>query len=63
MPLAPRAGESLPEHVARFRATEAKKRELQKLKAWFELEKQLNRKVELNAVLSSVITEPDQALS
>ena len=45
------------EHVARFRAIEAKKRERQQLEAKLEREKQFNRKVELNAALRSVSHE------
>jgi hypothetical protein len=57
IPLPPRTGESLSEHVARFQAIEAKKRERQQLEARLEREKQFNRKVELNAVLRSVSHE------
>ena len=63
IPLPPRAGESLAEHVARFRAIEAKKRERQQLEARLEREKQFNRKVELNAALRTVISELNKALS
>lgn len=51
IPLAPRAGESLADHVARFWAIEAKRRERQQLEARLKREKQFNRKVELNATL------------
>ena len=51
IPLPPRVGESLADHVARFRAIEAKKRERHQLEARLEREKQFNRKVELNAAL------------
>jgi len=54
IPLPPRAGESLAEHVARFRAIEAKNRERQQLEVKLEREKQFNRKVEMNAALRSV---------
>ena len=57
IPLPPRAGESLAEHVARFRAIEAKRRERQQLETRLEQEKQFNRKVELNAALRSVTGE------
>ena len=57
IPLPPRAGESLGDHVSRFRALEAKKRERQQLEARLEREKQFNRKVELNAALRSVSHE------
>jgi hypothetical protein len=63
IPLPPRAGESLANHVARFRAVEAKRRERQRLEARLEREKQFNRKVELNAALRSVIAELNKALS
>jgi hypothetical protein len=63
IPLPPRSGESLADHVARFRAIEAKKRERQQLEARLEREKQFNRKVELNAALRSVIAELNKALS
>lgn len=51
IPLPPRAGESLEEHIDRFQAIEAKNRERQQLVARLEREKQFNRKVELNAAL------------
>lgn len=51
IPLPPRAGECLADHVARFLALEAKRRERQHLEARLEREKQFNRKVELNATL------------
>ncbi|PTY00564.1 DUF4391 domain-containing protein [Spartobacteria bacterium LR76] len=57
IPLPPRAGESLANHVARFHATQAKRREQQQLEARLEREKQFNRKVELNAALRSVSHE------
>jgi len=57
IPLPPRAGESLAEHVARYRAVEAKMRERQQLEAKLEREKQFNRKVELNGALRSVSHE------
>lgn len=57
IPLPPRAGENLAEHVARYRAVEAKMRERQQLEAKLEREKQFNRKVELNGALRSVSHE------
>lgn len=57
IPLPPRAGESLADHVARFHAIETKRRERQQLEARLEREKQFNRKVELNAALRSVSRE------
>lgn len=57
IPLPPRAGESLADHVARFQAIETKRRERQQLEARLEREKQFNRKVELNAALRSVSHE------
>jgi len=57
IPLPPRAGESLAEHVARFQSIETKNRERQQLEARLEREKQFNRKVELNASLRSVSHE------
>ena len=52
IPLPPRAGEGIREHVARFKAIEAKEKERQQLEARLEQEKQFNRKVELNAALA-----------
>lgn len=57
IPLPPRPGESLADHVARLQAIEAKRRERQQLEARLEREKQFNRKVELSAALRSVTTE------
>lgn len=57
IPLPPRAGESLADHVARFQAIETKRRERQQLEVRLEREKQFNRKVELNAALRSVSHE------
>ncbi len=57
IPLSPRAGESLADHVARFRAIEAKRRERQQLEARLGREKQFNRKVELNAAVRDLQSE------
>lgn len=57
IPLSPRAGESLAEHVARFTASEAKQKARQQLEARLAQEKQFNRKVELNAALRSILHE------
>ena len=51
IPLPQLKGESLANHVARFRAIETKRRERQQLQTRLEREKQFNRKVELNAQL------------
>jgi hypothetical protein len=63
IPLPPRAGENLADHLARFRAIEAKNRERDQFETRLEREKQFNRKLELNAALRSVIAEINQALS
>ena len=55
--LPPRTGESLADHVARFRAIEAKRRERKLLETRLEREKQFNRKVELNARLRTADAE------
>ncbi len=52
-------GESLADHVARFRAIEAKRRERQQLEARLEREKQFNRKVELTAAVRDLQSELD----
>lgn len=57
IPLPPRAGEGICEHVARFNAIEAKEKERQQLKVRLDKEKQFNRKVELNAALRSLSHE------
>ncbi len=57
IPLPPRVGESLAEHVARFTAVDAKQKARQQLEARVAQEKQFNRKVELNATLRSVSRE------
>lgn len=57
IPLPPRAGESLAEQVARFRAIQSKTEEQRKLEARLSTEKQFNRKVELNAALRSLSQE------
>ena len=55
--LPPRTGESLADHVARFRAIEAKRRERKLLETRLERDKQFNRKVELNARLRTADAE------
>ena len=57
IPLPPREGESLAEHVARLQAFKSKHRERQQLEARLEREKQFNRKVELNAALRGLNSE------
>lgn len=57
IPLPPRPGEGLAEHVARFNELEAKKKVQQQLKARLAQEKQFNRKVELNAALRTLLQE------
>lgn len=57
IPLPPRPDESLADHVARFQAVEAKRRERQQLEARLDREIQFNRKVELNAALRSITAE------
>ena len=57
IPVPPRVGESLADHVARFRAIEAKKRERHQLEARLGREKQFNRKVDLNAALRSLTAD------
>jgi hypothetical protein len=51
MPLAPRAGESLQEHVWRAGQIRLKEAECRRLDAQLRKERQFNRKVEINAVL------------
>lgn len=51
IPLPPRPGEGLAEHVARFNELEAKQKARQQLETRLVQEKQFNRKVELNAAL------------
>ena len=57
IPLPPRPGEGIAEHVARFNAIEAKKKTRQQLEARLGQEKQFNRKVELNAAVRSLSQE------
>lgn len=57
IPLTPRAGETLGEQVARYNALLAKQRAQRQLEARLALEKQFNRKVELNAQLRTLNTE------
>ena len=57
IPLPPRAGEGIREHVARFNAIAAKEKERRQLEARLDKEKQFNRKVELNAALRSLSQE------
>jgi hypothetical protein len=57
IPLPPRAGESIREHIARFTAIAAKEKERRQLEARFDKENQFNRKVELNAALRSLSQE------
>ena len=57
IPLPPRAGEGIAEHVARFNLLEAKQKARQYLEARLAQEKQFNRKVELNAQLRALTAE------
>src|SRR5262245_38083773 len=57
IPLPPRTGEGIREHVARFNAIAAKEKERGQLEARFDKENQFNRKVELNAALRSLSQE------
>lgn len=57
IPLAPRVGEGIREHVARFIAIEGKEKERRQLATRLDQEKQFNRKVELNAALRSLSQE------
>jgi Domain of unknown function (DUF4391) len=57
IPLAPRPGESIRDHVARYLSIEAKKREAQQLESRLTKERQFNRKVELNATLRALNSE------
>jgi hypothetical protein len=57
IPLLPRIGEGIAEHVARFRELEAKRRTQQQVKLLIAQEKQFNRKVELNARLRALSAE------
>lgn len=57
IPLPPRTGEGIAEHVARFNTLEAKQKTKQQLEARLSKEKQFNRKVELSAALRSLVQE------
>lgn len=57
IPLAPRTGEGITEHVARFKLLEAKKKVQQQLEAQLAQEKQFNRKVDLNAAVRALNEE------
>lgn len=57
IPLSPRPGEGLAEHVARFNQLAAKRNVQQRLEARLAQEKQFNRKVELNAALRKLSQE------
>ena len=57
IPLPPRAGEDITEHVARFYAIAAKQKAHRELTARLAQEKQFNRKVALNAALRSMAQE------
>ena len=57
IPLAPRPGEGIAEHVARYNAVRAKEKECEQLENHLNREKQFNRKVELNAALRTASTE------
>jgi hypothetical protein len=57
IPLPPRVGEGIREHVARVNAIAAKEKERRQLVARFDKENQFNRKVELNAALRSLSQE------
>lgn len=57
IPLAPRPGESIRDHVARHLSIEAKQREAQQLEGRLSKERQFNRKVELNAALRTLHTQ------
>lgn len=57
IPLPPRAGEGISEHVTRYNLLEAKKKAQQQLGARLAQEKQFNRKVELNAQMRVLIAE------
>ena len=57
MPLAARNGESLKAHAERLAMIRSKEREMDKLEARVNREKQFNRKVELNAELRTIKNE------
>lgn len=57
IPLLPRVGEGIREHVCRFIAIQAKEKEQRQLITRMNQERQFNRKVELNAALRSLSQE------
>ena len=57
LPLPARPQESLPEWVARVEQAQAKHREIEKIQARLNKEKQFNRKVEINAILRQLKNE------
>ena len=57
IPLSPRPGESIADHVARYNALTAKQRAQRQLEARLAQEKQFNRKVELNAKVRALSEE------
>lgn len=57
IPLPPRSGENVADHVARYNLLTAKQKSRQQLAARLAQEKQFNRKVELNAQLRTLTTE------
>ncbi|OHC71252.1 MAG: methyl-accepting chemotaxis protein [Rhodocyclales bacterium RIFCSPLOWO2_02_FULL_63_24] len=57
IPLSPRPGEGIADHVDRYNALVAKRKAQQQLEARLAQEKQFNRKVELNAQLRELATE------
>ena len=57
IPLPPRDGESLMEHIVRYQSIKTKKRERKQLEARRDREKQFNRKVELNAQVRALRAE------
>jgi hypothetical protein len=63
IPISPRPGESIREHITRFCAMQAKERERQQLEARLNKEKQFNRKVELNSALRALRAELDSLRS
>lgn len=54
LPLPPRPGEGIRDHVARWNAIQAREKEQSQLRSRLRSEKQFNRKVELNAALRSL---------
>lgn len=57
IPLPPRPGEGLADHVARFNQLEAKKKARKQLERRLAQEKHFNRKVEMNAALRTLSQE------